>query len=402
MSTTQASLKQFQDRYEWTTEKFVKTVIFDLRDPSARKEKRIERAIESAERVRAEAARRMPSIPKRYWATAKPKNSTYYDWAKEMDSHLSNKDIHENVQSVRETFRSWQSDGYDGQKPDTGLFENAGACSFYYGKPKYKRHDGAYYVSLPLAAGRGERELLPLRDGAYLREYANQIRAGDLKKGRAELMRDSGGDGYALHQVVRTDVNVIANPKTSVGVDVNLTNLAAVGAIRDGEKVGAKLWSGAEAAEMRERFNQKREQAQREQRYEDLREQESRYVENVCHTISREIIEWALQQGRPEIVLEDLTDIRDTFIRRKREHTADERRALHSWPFKKLQTMIEYKALEEGIPARNINPAHTSQICNDCGNEGSTTREGVYFSCQSCGYQVNADVNAAFNIAMED
>lgn len=398
MSTTQTSLKQFEDRYEWTAEKFVKTVIFDLRDPSTRKETRIERAIESAEHVRAETARRMPSIPKRYWATARPKNSTYYKWATEIDSHLSNKDVHENIQSVRETFRSWQSGGYDGKKPDTELFANAGACSFYYGKPKYKRHDGSYYVSLPFAAGQGERELLPLRDGAYLREYADQIRRGDLNKGRAELVRD--GDHYALHQVVRTDVDVIANAKTTVGVDIGLTNLAAVGAVRESEKAGAKLWSGSEAAEMRERFSQKREQAQREQRYEDLREQESRYVENVCHTISRGIIEWALQQDRPEIVIEDLTDIRDTFIRREREHTADERRALHSWPFKKLQTMIEYKALEEGIPTRAIDPAHTSQICNECGNEDSTTREGVHFSCKACGYQVNADINAAFNIAM--
>lgn len=400
MSTTQASLKQFRDRYEWTTKKFVKTVIFDLRDPSARKQERIDRAIESAEAIRAETARRMPSIPKRYWATAKPKNSTFYEWAKELDSHLSNKDVHENIQSVRETFRSWQSSGYDGDKPETELFANAGACSFYYGKPKYKRHDGSYYVSLPLAAGRGERELLPLRDGAYLREYANQIRNEDLKKGRAELMRD--GDTYALHQVVRTEVDVIADPKTTVGVDVGLTNLAAVGAIHDGEKVGANLWSGSEAAEMRARFSEQRAQAQRERRYEDLREQESRYVENVCHTVSRDVVDWALQQHRPEIVLEDLTDIRDTFIRREREHTAEERRALHSWAFDKRQTMIEYKALEEGIPTRKIDPAYTSEICNECGEQESADRDGVHFSCESCGYEVNADVNGAFNIAMVD
>lgn len=33
-----------------------------------------------------------------------------------------------------------------------------------------------------------------------------------------------------------------------------------------------------------------------------------------------------------EVVIEDLTDIRETFIKREKEHTPKERRVLHSWP----------------------------------------------------------------------
>ena len=52
-----------------------------------------------------------------------------------------------------------------------------------------------------------------------------------------------------------------------------------------------------------------------------------------------------------KVVIEDLTDIRETFIKREKEHTPEERRVLHSWPFRKLQGMIEYKAREAGIPS---------------------------------------------------
>jgi len=252
-------------------------------------------------------------------------------------------------------------------------------------------------VSLPMAAGRGERELLPLRDGDYLREYADDIRKGTVSKGRAELVREAGV--YRLHQAIRTDVEVLTNPQLMVGVDIGLTNLAVAAAVDSAGKHGAELWSGSQAAEVRNRFSQQKQQAQSDGEYEQIRDDEARYIEHVCHTISRAVVDWTLTYDRPKIVLEDLTDIRETFIRREREHTADERRALHSWPFRKLQDMIEYKATESGVPVSYIDPRHTSQICNECGHKSEANRSGVQFACESCGYQVHADVNAAINIA---
>ncbi|MHB8343197.1 MAG: RNA-guided endonuclease InsQ/TnpB family protein [Ferrimicrobium sp.] len=46
-----------------------------------------------------------------------------------------------------------------------------------------------------------------------------------------------------------------------------------------------------------------------------------------------------------------------------------------------------------------INPAHTSLRCFECGYTDKRNRESqAIFVCQSCGYQSNADVNAARNI----
>jgi putative transposase len=62
--------------------------------------------------------------------------------------------------------------------------------------------------------------------------------------------------------------------------------------------------------------------------------------------------------------------------------------------------MIEYKALEAGIPTEMIDPRNTSKKCNECGQTADSNRDSVYFHCTDCGYQVNADVNGAFNIAV--
>jgi transposase len=58
--------------------------------------------------------------------------------------------------------------------------------------------------------------------------------------------------------------------------------------------------------------------------------------------------------------------------------------------------------LEQKAPGRveKVNPAYTSQTCSVCGHCVPGNRESqAVFRCVACGYGVNADVNAACNIA---
>lgn len=99
--------------------------------------------------------------------------------------------------------------------------------------------------------------------------------------------------------------------------------------------------------------------------------------------------------------MEDLTHIRDRFIERERDYTPEQRRVLHSWPFRKLQDMIEYKAEAAGIPVEFLSrdeTRFTSQECSDCGHVAEENREAIYFECAECGYANNADINAGFVI----
>ncbi|PKL58929.1 MAG: hypothetical protein CVV34_00445, partial [Methanomicrobiales archaeon HGW-Methanomicrobiales-5] len=62
-----------------------------------------------------------------------------------------------------------------------------------------------------------------------------------------------------------------------------------------------------------------------------------------------------------------------------------------------LQKMVERRAHKRGIPVTYVNAAYTSQRCCRCGEFGRRT--GKRFKCPHCGYDLHADVNAAFNIA---
>ncbi len=347
-------------------------------------------------RIMKTAANRMAGLPRWRWKTATSKKNPYYRWARNIEHGLPNEAANEAIQSVRESFESWRNRGYDGERPQ---FKKGNRVVFRDRHPKYKVINDRYYVSLPFAAGRGQRELLPIKDGNYSRAFIDDFLSGDLKQGRCELIRQNGR--YELHQTHSTEIDVEKDPDVLVGVDVGLINIAVAAAVDadTGEKLGAKLWSGAEAADRRKRFYEAKRRSQSEKKYERLDDRERRFVENQCHLVSKEVVEWGKQFGSIKIVMEDLTDIRDTFIKRKREYAKPLRRSLHSWPFRKTQDMIDYKALNEGFDTDYINPQNTSTTCNECGYYEEDNRNGVWFICLNpeCSYMVNADVNAAYN-----
>ena len=74
---------------------------------------------------------------------------------------------------------------------------------------------------------------------------------------------------------------------------------------------------------------------------------------------------------------------------------------LRNWSYYELQQFIIYKAAQYGIEVRKINPYHTSQVCSKCGHwEEGQRIDQAHFICKECGNEMNADLNAARNIAL--
>jgi transposase len=96
-------------------------------------------------------------------------------------------------------------------------------------------------------------------------------------------------------------------------------------------------------------------------------------------------------------VLENLRDIRKrTKVRRKTKTS----RRIHSWSFAQLKGFIGYKAEEWGCTVVVVDPRHTSQACSRCGHQARNNRRSRgRFVCRKCGYELHADLNAAYNIA---
>lgn len=121
---------------------------------------------------------------------------------------------------------------------------------------------------------------------------------------------------------------------------------------------------------------------------EKLSLRESNFATTYNHYISRQVVDFALENHAKYINIENLKGIKtNKFI-------------LRNWSYHQLQQFITYKAKRHGIEVRKINPYHTSQICSKCGHweEGQRIDQKT-FRCKKCGFEENADVNAARNIA---
>ena len=119
-----------------------------------------------------------------------------------------------------------------------------------------------------------------------------------------------------------------------------------------------------------------------------LSECERNFAKTYNHMISKRIIEFAKKYKCQYINMEKLT--KDGF----------DNAILRNWSYYELQNMVEYKADRIGIKVRYVNPAYTSQTCSRCGHidkENRQTQEK--FVCTKCGFELNADHNAAINIA---
>jgi transposase len=93
--------------------------------------------------------------------------------------------------------------------------------------------------------------------------------------------------------------------------------------------------------------------------------------------------------------MENLNGIRNSFKGSKKLN-----RSFHSVPFRKLQTIIEYKALLEGIEVRYLTKEgtrNTSRTCHRCGHVARV--KGRVFKCPKCGMDYDRDLNACVNIA---
>ena len=151
-----------------------------------------------------------------------------------------------------------------------------------------------------------------------------------------------------------------------------------------------------------------------------LREKEKNFRNLTNHRYARRLVEIAVKNQCGTIQMEDLTSISKDNV------------FLKDWPYYDLQTKIAEKASEYGIAFKKINPYKTSQRCSRCGNIDRENRmEQAVFICQNCGYgamylcescnkeqnhagkcdscsgrtnliTVNADYNAAKNIATKD
>jgi len=208
-------------------------------------------------------------------------------------------------------------------------------------------------------------------------------------QGECDLIYRDGE--YYLHQTCNVVEDDTFNPDDWIGVDFGIVNIATTS---DGA-----TFTGDAVLGVRKRRRRQRRRLQAKQtrsatrRLRLLSGKEHRFVTDVNHQVSKQIVEEAKRTGRG-IAVEDLTGIRDR-VRLRRS----QRDNLHSWSFAQLRVFLAYKAKLAGVPLVTVDPRHTSQQCSACGHiERANRPSQATFLCRSCGHAAHADHNAAMNI----
>ncbi|OQA00496.1 MAG: putative transposase DNA-binding domain protein [Planctomycetes bacterium ADurb.Bin401] len=194
----------------------------------------------------------------------------------------------------------------------------------------------------------------------------------------------------------------------SIGVDCGI-NIPAVCAVNKGY---GRAYIGSSV--LLTRFRMQKDQRQRQKNYISssgmhgrqkvdraifkAQDFEHRYMHTFHHKISKEVIKFALKNRASKIIMEDLKR-----FGQNQEESEEKKKIRRFWGYQQLQSMIEYKAKLENIAVKYIPPAYTSQTCSQCGYTDANNRKQSKFVClnpkKKCGFEANADYNAALNIA---
>jgi len=254
-----------------------------------------------------------------------------------------------------------------------------------------------YWLTLSLS--KKERISLPIVFGERQRQRIEEALKGEWQFAAVEMVK-RGGEWYA-HFVLKKVVEVPDEPETVIAIDRGERNLAVAVAIskeNPSKPMKGNFWRGAEVKRTRGKYAHVRRKMQRKKLMKDvkrLKDKEKRIVEQQLHATANEIVAYARQFPKPIIVMEDLTGIRDSFDKSKELN-----RRFHSLPFRKLQEIVEYKALLEGIEVKYLpkkEVRNTSKTCHRCGHVAQVS--GREFRCPKCGLIYNRGLNACINIA---
>jgi len=224
-----------------------------------------------------------------------------------------------------------------------------------------------------------ERIDMPIKIPKYYWKYL------DWSYQTALLTTDKKGR-FFLHITFTKDIKAqMTSNRLQLGVDVGINHVAVTS--------NRQFFSGTKVKTYRLKFKRLRAKLQAKgtrsakKLLKKISGREKRFKAWVNHNISKQII---INCNAGTIVLENLKGIRKG-SRGKRFNFW-----LNGWSFCQLQNFITYKAQMQGIKVIKVSPYHTSKICSKCGELGS--RSEGFFTCH-CGYSLNSDLNASYNLA---
>ena len=241
------------------------------------------------------------------------------------------------------------------------------------------------YSILSLPFKKGERVLIPLQYGEYQRSF---LMDETLKRGSVTLTESSvviafSKDAPATEPSRKVGYDL--NEKSMVGSDGTLYDLSEVARLHT--LYGVR----------RSRFYERHPHDRRLKKKFASSRREKERVSQELHRVSTLIVEKA-RANNEAIVLERLKGIRYKHKKGNGERKATRRRVA-LWPFRQLQSYIDYKAKWAGVPIEYVSAAYTSKTCHVCGHINRKLKvTDRSWLCPHCGAKLERDANSSINI----
>jgi len=123
----------------------------------------------------------------------------------------------------------------------------------------------------------------------------------------------------------------------------------------------------------------------------------------ILHVVSKKIAEIADREC-VAVAFENIKGIRGSMRSKRKTKNGktlrkDMRRRLNQWPFRKLQSYVEYKVLRLGLPTLEVSSYRKSKNCPICGQYNRPN--GHAYRCRGCRFEADRHLVASWNIAKD-
>ncbi len=223
--------------------------------------------------------------------------------------------------------------------------------------------------------------------------------ASVVVEGKAGILRIKKKRGKWIADITLTQDSVPASDGQAImGIDLGV-KVPAVAHIRG--KRTRFFGNGRNLRYMRRRFYSRRKKLQKAKKtcaVKRSKGKEARWMKNINHQLSRQMVNHAHEQGVGRIKVESLAGIRKGTTSTSRGAKARKNnRMKNGWSFYQLSQFITYKAERLGIKVEQVDPAYTSQECPGC--LARNKAQDRTYVCAACGWHGHRDAVGAINIS---
>ncbi|ERG89675.1 MAG: transposase, IS605 OrfB family, central region [halophilic archaeon J07HX5] len=260
----------------------------------------------------------------------------------------------------------------------------------------YDKRAATYYrdrVSLATVNGRVECDY-DLPDNIEDTPHGEYLLNDDYSFSTSTVHYDSEADEFYLHAAMEKEIEASTPEKAEdskvLGVDCNVDDHIAV--TSTGLFVGNADYLNHQRREFEKRRASLQQTGTRSAHltYHQIGDRFGRWSEDNLHQWANEIVAEAQRHTCTHVAFEDLEQIRERISDGKK---------FQQCAFNELQELVSYKTEMAGIVVETVDPSYSSQQCSNCGCTLEQNRDGQQFACLDCSYSVNAEYNAAKNVA---